>query len=380
MKEVFLHRAWRKMERLHPKLDADDGFAYTVRYAGRYAPGAGADFKDAVLTRSDGALIRGDVEIHINEDDWRKHKHNHDANYNSVVLHVALRFGAAPAETADGRRPPCVLLNLERLSELRFNAGAPVRADLSADEMRLAGVERFINRASGFRLEILADGAEQALYAGLLECLGYSQNRGGFLRLARRLPWLTLTQLDDSRIGAAALYAAGFAKRPPGVPPLNGAAPHWKRNCGRPQNRPLNRIQAAEGLMVAMARAGGVIPYCRRVLDSPADHERQINLLRCGSPPRRIGRDRALEMLVNAVLPALFALSELECDKRGGAAALQIYKNLPAPAPNALVKEAARLFSVNGAPPRGLKAYEQQGLIRLYRAFIADRLQADNRN
>ena len=49
----------------------------------------GPDFKGATIT-FDGERVSGDVEIHFEEKDWKKHGHSHDSAYAKVILHVVL--------------------------------------------------------------------------------------------------------------------------------------------------------------------------------------------------------------------------------------------------------------------------------------------------
>lgn len=374
MDERVLHQAWQKAGNFAMELDADDGFAYEIVYAGHYTPSVGADFKGAILKRSDGKKITGDVEIHIGEDDWQAHGHHRDANYNAVVLHVVFKFGKTRAHTSDGREPPCVLLNLERLSKLRDvprTQSVFLRADVSA-----SGDERFINRASGYRLEMLTNGADQAIYAAILECLGYSRNKTGFLRLAARLPWRVVMQLADKQVEPTMLFAGGFGKRPPAVPKLTGRAPDWNLCAGRPPNHPQNRIRAAVNLIIGIKHAGGPAQYCQNVLfETPDDHNALIKAFSAVSQAQntkkvcRIGKQRASEIVINAILPALFALGELTGAVRLSRLALYAYRTFPALQTNSKLTEAMRIFDIQDATHSSLKAHEQQGLLHLYQSF-----------
>jgi hypothetical protein len=65
------------------------GKAVEVIEPGRWNTGPGPDFLDARV-RIAGELREGDVEIHVQSADWRRHGHHQDFEYNRVVLHVVL--------------------------------------------------------------------------------------------------------------------------------------------------------------------------------------------------------------------------------------------------------------------------------------------------
>ena len=74
------------------------GKVFQVLYPGRPAPGSGPDFQDALLITGAGELVRGDVEVHVRQSDWRSHGHHLDHRYDRVALHLFLQGG-------DGRDP-----------------------------------------------------------------------------------------------------------------------------------------------------------------------------------------------------------------------------------------------------------------------------------
>lgn len=69
---------------------------------------AGPDFFDARISL-DGVQWAGNVEIHINSSDWRKHNHHLDETYNSVVLHVVYQHDEEVYNT-HGKRIPVLEL------------------------------------------------------------------------------------------------------------------------------------------------------------------------------------------------------------------------------------------------------------------------------
>lgn len=86
--EQLLHYVWKhKLFPLHP-LVTMNGQSVEVIDPGLYNRHAGPDFFNAKI-RIDGMLWVGNVEIHSHSSDWKRHGHDQDPAYDSVVLHVA---------------------------------------------------------------------------------------------------------------------------------------------------------------------------------------------------------------------------------------------------------------------------------------------------
>ena len=101
--------AWLWERRLYrPGLRTTDGRAVQVIYPGWRWGSWGPDFRAALLT-IDGALTRGDVEIHVRARDWDRHGHATDPAYDAVVLQVVHELDDAPPATRhDGVAVPSV--------------------------------------------------------------------------------------------------------------------------------------------------------------------------------------------------------------------------------------------------------------------------------
>ena len=95
----------------------------------------GPDFKNARLM-IDGELMSGDIEIHLQPNDWDAHGHHLDLNYNSVVLHVCI-FSMRPSaeiknqKKQNGRSVPTLYLLPFLYCGLEEYAEAYVLAQLS---------------------------------------------------------------------------------------------------------------------------------------------------------------------------------------------------------------------------------------------------------
>ncbi|HEX2909695.1 MAG TPA: DUF2851 family protein [Chloroflexia bacterium] len=233
MSEIDLAQIWNSQ--LWPpglELKTTSGQPVQVIYRGRWSSGFGPDFKGAMV-RIGSELFKGDVELHLVSGDWRLHGHHQDQRYNQVVLQVTLEDNQGQTGktlTQGGSVVPVVALlplfkqkgvtlasSLEmarasgtRLGSLSESAGPccervaehiPQLPHLLERLDRL-GLERFDQRVSRFEAACALDPdseqtqAAQSLWSGLLEALGYSNNKAPFRRLAEALPFSTLLELD----------------------------------------------------------------------------------------------------------------------------------------------------------------------------------------
>jgi len=347
--ERLLAKLWRAKS--GATLQTTDGRTVRVLYPGRPAPGHGPDFQDAVLDL-DGLPLNGPVELHRIPSDWAAHGHHHDRAYGNVVLHVVAaspktpgtppRVGASPMTTAtpDSRSAslgprapqlPTVVLPAERPSRRRTATSAPQPAHLLHDlarlsdvalraRLRTAGMARFDERVAEAAQVIAVRGVEQALMIGIMDGLGYAENRAGFAELARRVPFAILqatarsapadqraTLIADLLLGGSGLAGQDKPTRAwvqfIGTPPMDPAA--WKTSGVRPSNHPRRRIAALASYVAAADHGlrGALLPHA---LHGP----RQLVHALCVSSsagPALVGDGRAIDIAINAVLPILVA-------------------------------------------------------------------------
>jgi hypothetical protein len=87
MKEEFLHYLWKYSLYDSEKLFDNEGNKIEVLNPGEYNRDSGPDFFNARL-RIAGMEWAGNVEIHIRASDYDNHKHNLDPAFDNVILHV----------------------------------------------------------------------------------------------------------------------------------------------------------------------------------------------------------------------------------------------------------------------------------------------------
>ena len=410
--ERALAQYWRDHGASLPPLQCDDGSRLRVVYPGRASSAAGPDFRDAVLQRESGEVVRGDVELHLRRRGWEAHGHHTDSGYNGVVLHVVLHGGDTPITLASGRRVPTAALFPRTLGTRgRREAPAPrplPLAALPAAPSRLArtldreGDARFFLKVRGFAQALRFPSGQalrqaqgergsvdpsDALYRGLMGGLGYGGNSAAMMRLAEGLPLRALerslrgVRREDRRavLASTLLGASGLSSRDASaggqavvavVARPVVASEEWKLFRVRPANHPSRRL---EGMAALLDRAWdeGLASWAAALVaeGSVAAVRAGLAVAANGSGGALIGADRASDLAVNVMLPFARAWGNLNRDTGLSTAALALYRAWPPLQENAITEEALRLLGVEGADGKELRrsARRQQGLIRVYR-------------
>ena len=87
MNEMFLQFIWKHRLFQTSRMQTCDGTSVSVLSPGMLNPDAGPDFFNARIRLGD-TVWAGNVEIHQRASDWFRHKHDRDAAYDNVILHV----------------------------------------------------------------------------------------------------------------------------------------------------------------------------------------------------------------------------------------------------------------------------------------------------
>jgi hypothetical protein len=346
------------------------GVPVRVLHPGRAGRGAGPDFRDAIIAAPSGQVLRGDVELHVRASDFRAHGHNRDPAYDRIVLHVVFDDDATQdAQLCNGRRPPTVALApwvRRRAQELAGWLSTPrlwrepchdALARLEGEEvlslLHGLGEQRFAERAAGLGELVRTLGTAEALYRALLGGLGYGGDGALFEYIPARLPFSGLAGVIDSAEKQQRVIAAQAAL----LAAAGGSLA--QRRAGRPANRPEHRLAGVAQLLVRH----------RSLLEGPASFNAAASareIVAAWSAPPQIGRSRAIELLVNAVLPWAAACALAREDGVAADAARDCFVRLPRPARyGALAFLENNLTDAEGALP--VDARVQQGLLALYK-------------
>ncbi len=404
--ESLLAKLWAERAARSVVFKSADGRRFRVIYPGRKGGGAGPDFRDAVLEEEGVGLIRGDVELHVRQRDWNAHGHSGDPRYNGVALHAVATPEAdlePHALLRSGHKAPSVSLEplLAGEGKARDGKGIKAKGDLwpilrphgyrrpsnlvqIGRTLDRAGDARFLSKSLFFSALMESDSPDQVVYSALMEALGYSRNRHPFFELAYSLTYEDLLKAartasaseKSKRLEEVLIREAGL----PGGPGADkGRRYSWTLSGVRPSNHPAKRIAGFSLVLERlMSMEDGRTGYDGRSLtrtmlglaDSHDNADAAIRALEKAlmglssdgdvvpegpTTPVPIGKGRARDMLVNAVLPFLFALASADVDDALTSRSIALFRHCPKLEENELTREAwSALFE-------GLKCVDDPG-------------------
>ncbi|MDO8490830.1 MAG: DUF2851 family protein, partial [Dehalococcoidia bacterium] len=403
--EKTLSWAWLNQCLHRERLAAAGGCPLQVLYPGRLNSEDGPDFRGVIAVLGDGRLLEGDVELHLRSSDWQAHGHHRDPRYNGVALHVVVQDDRAGAALrADGQ--PVLTLEVARAlagtaDELSLWAGLEQMPDESCGEvvarlgveqasaiLEAAGEHRFRLRADFFDSELDVETADQALYAGIMEALGYSRNKAPFRRLAGLMPLSVLEgyvqgKPAESRVPVLQALLMGAAGLLPEGGPLESLLRtlsivpamdrgEWRLFRVRPENHPVRRLTAAGPLVDRWLQRGAVHSLLPLVAEGWQALEEGLMVLTPGSRDKAVrvalvGRARAREIAVNVVLPFARAWARRERRQDVSRAAGKLYRSYPALEDNRVTREMTLKLMGRDSYAPWRTACRQQGLIHIQR-------------
>lgn len=349
MQYVWKHRLWRSEDMV-----TNTGKKVRVVDPGLLNTDAGPDFFNAKI-EIDGHMWVGNVEMHYRATDWKRHHHDSDKAYDSVILHVVAKDDA-PVRRTNGELIPQLVLEVSP----QFNAdyaslvGATIEVPC-ATKIKQVPHLTIVEWVEGLAFERLHGKVERihqlldsfngswedVCYVTLARNFGFGINNDAFERLARRTPLRLLGKHSDSVLQIEALLfgqAGMLDAQKPGMDsyynqlcteyaflsnkfqltPMEKES--WKLFRIRPQNFPYRRIA-----MLAQFIEGG-FRMMNRILEAEGEKEMRalfevelsgywIKHYTFGKPNERatatLSRSSIDLILINTVAPLLYAYGEL---------------------------------------------------------------------
>lgn len=227
MTEDFLQYIWKHSLFDRMALKTIDGKSIDIVHSGLHNSDAGPDFFNAQLRIGD-TLWAGNVEVHIRSSDWFKHKHQGDAAYKNVILHVVwendkditLPGGfVIPALELKNFVVPGIYKKYEELKtsskripcENEIHKVSRLTLHSWFDRLVAERLERKTNLISS-NLEKSTNDWKETFYRLVLRTLGNPLNSEPFERLATVLPFKIIHKhrADLLQVEALLLGQAGF--------------------------------------------------------------------------------------------------------------------------------------------------------------------------
>ncbi|MBM3935160.1 MAG: DUF2851 family protein [SAR202 cluster bacterium] len=388
--EKAVARLWANAGSVPAWIVTEDGARLKVVYAGRPSSKAGPDFRDCVLVNEAGERIEGDVEVHLDEDGWRRHGHHRDPSYNGVVLHLVFHQSrrSSTAHSSGTTAPVALISSLTTIGPAGTGpAPAGTVAGGPAAVLDAAGDARFLARSKGLAGDIERLGQDQAAYAAFMDSMGFAGNRKAFGDLSARANYRLLSTLAaepaETRLLAAQsllLKTAGLMHRvedPSLVRRLAGIAPFlprsramrddaWHTFLVRPANHPARRLVGVACVVDRSFKSG----FAETILQAAVSGAPASVRASLQAEPW-IGAGKAAESAVNVALPFAHTMGSLRRDAGLQAKAIAAYRGFPAPAENEITREARVIVERRLGPVEVKTARRAQGLIHLYRGYVA---------
>lgn len=238
-KEEFLHFLWANRSLPMEALRDCSGRRIRVLDPGRLNGDAGPDFLFARIALGH-TLWAGHVEMHLKASQWREHGHHQDRAYDNVILHVVWR-NDQPVSYAEGGIMPtlelCNLVSLDYISRYRrlyrrkrngINCSR-INAEVTpaiwegwlADLYRLRLHRKYTAILEADRM--LQGHWEALLFHSVFRYMGSRVNADAFAAIAREIGWEVVQRVRAAEEDMEALFL-GVAGLLPGNP-----ADTWQR-------------------------------------------------------------------------------------------------------------------------------------------------------
>ncbi len=400
MQEERLQEQWRSMA--GAVLRTEQGGMVKVCYPGIARGASGPDFKDAVLETDGRRLVCGDVEVHVRASDWYAHGHDSDPAYDNVVLHVLGQLGCwSTTRTSSGREVSVAVLGLadewDRMETLPCAGLYATDTDRVTAALRAAGHERLLSRAGLIAGRVEREGRLKVLGSLMARALGHSANAAPLQQLgeytfapdirhglgalpaaSRRIQLLGLAGLlprqRGRHTGDVFSLLSGYAAAEVAVMVVDPAA--WRLHGVYPNNNPVRRVVALAEMLPSLEGIAAHLP--ERCSDGRYTVNELVQLftVRGDEYWRRhydfgcrtsesdlVGRSKAVTILIDAVLPWLYAVALDRADGTLRRNVLAWYSSCVCPRPNAVSRHMAWQL---GLGRQRLTALISQGLHHIF--------------
>lgn len=411
MKEDLLHFIWRYRLYDTSNLKTTDGERIEAIQPGIFNTDAGADFSNARV-RIGRVLLAGNVELHINQNDWYAHHHNEDKAYNNVILHVVYEDNGKPAQAQSGETIPVLCLKdyistemLHRYDLLKSSKDkipcesmiGRLPADFSFpsfyDRLVIERLQSKVAIVEGMLTRSINDW-DQVAFQMIAMYFGGSVNKQPFGLLATSLPLSVIhkhrtqpEQIEALLFGQAGLLDADFDDEYPlmlkreynylrklhSLSPIEGHS--WKFFRVRPVSFPTIKIAQLAAWVIKEEHPFRAILDCKSLTDMRKLFNVEVNpywqahfqfdkpVKKTNTGPGNMLTD---VLLINAVVPLLFSYGRYIDDENICQRALTLLSEISAE-DNAII----RMWDSLGI--RAKTANDSQALLQLYNQYCANK-------
>lgn len=402
MNEELLHYIWKFQHFDHNNLVLTSQDKLEIKNSGTLNTNAGPDFFNGQIKIA-GTIWAGNIEVHIKSSDWYTHKHEEDASYDKIILHVVWEDDR-PVTYKDGKTIPTLELKgrvgksildyyrqlndshdwvpcanqLEHIEEI-----TKIQCIESNLVQRLKTKSDRINQL----LNLTQNNWEATLYQLMAKYFGFKVNAVPFELLASSIDYSVVRKYQHNEMMLTALFfgQAGFLNEEYGgsyprelkeqyaflknkhqLEPLDNSI--WKFMRMRPANFPTIRIAQFVAILTNNIHLfqrltdETSVDELRKMLNISAHHywdtHYRFDVPGAKKMAKRMGTTSINILLINVLIPLLFCYGEKLGSQALKNRALNLLQEIPAEK-NSITKRWKEL----GMPLDS--AYDSQGLIEL---------------
>jgi hypothetical protein len=365
MTERLLQYLWQFQYFNKHALTLDNGEALQIMYPGHFNTNQGPDFLEAKI-KIEGTIWVGHIELHMKTTDWLRHAHQHDRNYDNVVLHVVWEDDAnvnnIPVLSLQPRVPVMLLHQYNTWMQNPSFIACGNQAQQAPPIIWMAWKERLLaerlQRKANYIFDCLQQNNhhwEETFWWLLARNFGIPVNAEPFEAIARSLPISLLAkhrnqvhQLEALLLGQAGLLTDDaeyvHLKNKYQLQPVPQSV-HFLRM--RPGNFPTVRLAQ---LAMLIHQSSHLFAYIKEVINIQ-DVKKLLTMSKAGN-------QMVNNIIINTIVPVLFAYGQMNQEERYTNKALQWLTALAAEK-NTITNNFAALGIANTC------AYDSQGLIEL---------------
>jgi len=369
MTERLLQYLWQFQYFNKQSAILDNGDEMWVIHPGRFNANQGPDFLQARI-KIENTLWIGHVELHVKTSDWFRHAHQHDRNYDNVVLHVVWEHDlpdhhlTAPVFSLQSRVPRLLLQQYENW----MKSPSFIACDQQAQHVRpiiwtawkeRLSIERLQHRTTTIISYLQQNNQhwEETFWWLLARNFGTTVNAEPFEAVARTLPVTLLArhrnqlnQLEALLMGQCGLLEGDFDNRYAimlqkeyrylrkkySLQPIRQPV-HFLRM--RPMNFPTVRLAQLAALIY---QAGHLFAHIKETA-SLGDIKKLLSVTAsdfwnyhytfsdmADYQPKKAGRQMVHTIIINTVVPMLFAWGVMHNDEQLKNRALYWLESMPA--------------------------------------------------
>ena len=229
MTEEFLHYLW-EFRLIDSEINTISGEPVIILHPGQHNSNGGPDFINSRI-RIGGMLWAGNVEIHVQQGDWFRHKHHLDPVYEHIILHVVYSNDEPPDEKLPETFPTTIIKDhfpesiYHKYTDLLENIKwIPCQSTIGNIEpfcfeqwSTALIVERLVQRSEELKKLWMMNQFdwEETFYQGLAQSFGITLNTLPFELLSKALPTKILLKYIQQpfQIEALVFGQAGMLNR-----------------------------------------------------------------------------------------------------------------------------------------------------------------------